>query len=132
MNTNSPLPFREDASVLILENSQIGQDLLSDFLQQADLSFAFMKDVNQLKDVFIRAKPRLILFDLDMPGIHIRDFVRLFRAEDGKHSIPLVALTAGDVEAVQYNCFEAGVDAILSKPVKKVELAGIITIFIPA
>jgi len=131
MSSDSPMPFRENASILILEHTQNGQDVLSDFLQEADLSYAFLKDLEQLRDVLSTATPSLILFDLDAPGTDATAFVNVLRIY-GKQSIPLVGLTAGDIEDVQYTCFEAGVDAILSKPVKKVELAGIVTIFMPA
>jgi CheY-like chemotaxis protein len=60
--------------------------------------------------------PDLVIMDISMPVMDGLTATREIRAQGGER-IPIVALTAQS-EGVQRSAFEAGIDALLSKPLE--------------
>jgi len=67
-----------------------------------------------------RFRPDLIFMDISMPEMDGREATRLIRAEEpaGRH-VPICALTAHAMEGDSASMFAAGLDAYLTKPLKK-------------
>ena len=68
----------------------------------------------------------LVLSDIHMPEMNGYDMSRAIRskeAECGSKPVPIVAITANALQGEAEKCFEAGMDACLSKPVKLNDLA---------
>lgn len=63
-----------------------------------------------------------LLTDLGLPEVDGLSLIRLLRAQDGEHRRPIVALTARALPADRAAAFEAGADAVLSKPIEPVDL----------
>src|SRR5256885_2024779 len=65
--------------------------------------------------------------DVQMPGRDGMDVTRKFRASeiDGAHT-PIIALTAHTRREDRERCLEAGMDAVLTKPIDRGELAEVI------
>jgi CheY-like chemotaxis protein len=75
--------------------------------------------------MFISGKYDVVLMDVQMPIMDGREATRTIREwenEKGKISIPIIALTAHAIKEEVELCIEAGCNAHLSKPVKKVVL----------
>jgi CheY-like chemotaxis protein len=51
-------------------------------------------------------KPRLILLDLNMPGMGGKEFLRKIKADDELHAIPVVVVTTSDSETCVRKCYE--------------------------
>jgi len=61
--------------------------------------------------------PRLILMDLQLPGIDGLDLVRRLKADPARRDIMLIALTAYAMKADEAKALAAGCDAYLPKPI---------------
>ena len=54
--------------------------------------------------------------DINLPGISGLEATRLLKAEPSSAHIPVIAFTAWDSSNHQEDCFQAGCDAVISKP----------------
>ena len=63
------------------------------------------------------APPRLVLLDLNLPGLDGREVLRALRADAAFASVPVAVLTTSADPAEVEACRAAGADAYLLKPV---------------
>ncbi|MBC7435257.1 MAG: response regulator [Bdellovibrionales bacterium] len=65
------------------------------------------------------ARPEVILMDMQMPGISGMETTRALRARPAPlNSIPVLAVSANDLQRFRDNAVEAGVDGYLAKPLQ--------------
>lgn len=75
----------------------------------------------------------IILMDCQMPvmdGLEATKNIRQFETTSEKNRTPIIALTANAMEGVESTCLKAGMDAYLTKPVKKSQLEDIVVRFV--
>lgn len=65
----------------------------------------------------------LVLMDCQMPGMDGFEATRQWRARETGRRLPVVALTAHALEGTVEACLAAGMDAVLTKPFRRQELA---------
>ena len=68
------------------------------------------------------ASASLVLLDLSLPDISGQDLLRTLRANPVTANVPVVILTAHNVEAQAVECFELGADDYITKPFSVREL----------
>ena len=76
----------------------------------------------------------LVLMDVQMPemdGFEATQKIRQFEHSAGRPRVPIVAMTAHAMKGDRERCFEAGMDAYISKPVRAAELSRTISQFVP-
>lgn len=66
--------------------------------------------------------PDLVILDYAMPGMDGIEFLRRFRALEGKRDIPLLMVTVVHEKSVRYQALEMGATDFLTKPVDSIEL----------
>ena len=72
----------------------------------------------QQQGKFVRApRPDLILLDLFLPRINGRELLHQLKQDENLQSIPVVILTASDVEDDRIDCGDHHVDSFMTKPV---------------
>lgn len=64
-----------------------------------------------------RPRPGLVLLDLNMPGVDGREVLRVLKNDPGTAQIPVVILTTSDDEWDINNCYDAGANTYIKKPV---------------
>ena len=62
-------------------------------------------------------RPGLVLLDLNMPGIDGRDVLKALKGDPRTRNIPVVVLTTSDDDWDINNCYEAGANTYIKKPV---------------
>ncbi len=63
-----------------------------------------------------------------MPGMNGLDATRAIRSlESGESRIPIIALTAHAIKGVDRECFDAGMNAYVTKPIDYTHLFKVIT-----
>ena len=62
------------------------------------------------------ARPKLILMDIQIPGLDGLEAIRRIRAMPGFDSVPIIALTALTMPGDRERCLEAGANEYLAKP----------------
>lgn len=133
------LSRKEESSVRILENKLkiiITEDIkmnrvvianiLKSFLPNAELYEAV--DGQEAIEMFKNVDPDLILMDVQLPVMDGLEATRRIRNSDNPRAkeLPIVALTAGVSNQEKENCFLAGMNDFLPKPIEKEALFQVI------
>ena len=70
--------------------------------------------------------PRLILMDLQLPGMDGLELTRLLKADPARRRIVIVALTAYAMKGDEQKALDAGCDAYMTKPIDTEALLSLI------
>ncbi|MDZ5648033.1 CHASE domain-containing protein [Nitrospirillum sp. BR 11828] len=104
--------------LLMVEDNAINQDVGRLLLQSEGATITIAGDGQQAVDR-LRAAPGafdLVLMDMQMPVMDGYEATRLIRGELGLASLPIIALTAGVLDAERARAYEAGINDFLTKP----------------
>jgi len=106
--------------VLSVEDNRTNQLVFGKMVKDLDIELRFATNGREAVEVWRRFRPDLIFMDISMPEMDGREATRLIRAEEpaGRH-VPICALTAHAMEGDSASMFAAGLDAYLTKPLKK-------------
>ena len=112
--------------VLVVEDNRINQLVIQTLLGKRGVQVTLAGDGQQALDV-LKARPPvapfdLVLMDLQMPvldGCSATRALRAWEAQTGCSRLPVVALTAGAFADDRQQCLDAGMDAVLTKPIDK-------------
>jgi len=114
--------------VLLAEDTPIVAKVISTFLKQEGYRVSHAEDGKQaLQMLKENSDIDLVLMDMRMPemtGLEVTQHWRRIE-EEGKH-IPIIALTANSTTIEREQCFEAGMDHFITKPVSQARLLEVI------
>lgn len=111
-------------NVLLAEDIEANATLARLRLEQQGHQVAWVKNGQEAVEAFKRGGFDLILMDLQMPvldGINATIQIRQLEQDSGSR-IPILALTASVLKHEMVQCTEAGMDAIVGKPIDVNEL----------
>jgi len=111
-------------SILIAEDEPTNQLLLRKIFQGENCKCRIVSTGIQAIDAIQKENYDIILMDIQMPEMDGLSATMIIRDEEkntGKH-IPIIALTAHAAEEDIRHCYSAGMDAYVSKPLKKSRL----------
>ncbi len=116
----SPKPKR--GRILIVEDNEINQKLAIQQLDHLGYEADGVFDGREAVKLVMEQPPSyvLVLMDMHMPtmgGIEATREIRRSEGEAANLHIPIIAMTASTAPDDQRNCFDAGMDDFLSKPV---------------
>jgi CheY-like chemotaxis protein len=109
--------------VLVAEDVVVNQRVVSRALEKLGYEVAVVNNGREAVDAWATGRFDLILMDCQMPemdGYAATQAIRQ-READGKR-IPIVALTAHAMKGADQECFAAGMDDYLSKPIDREQL----------
>lgn len=111
-------------TVLVAEDNAINQMIIARILESFGHAFDMVGDGEEALQAHRDGAYELILMDVRMPKVSGTDATRMIRRLDGdKRLIPIIALTADAMAEHQKNYFAAGMTAVVTKPINRVELA---------
>jgi len=122
--------MKEQIDVLIVEDNLIDQKLIANYLREYDFSFKIASDGHEAQVLLESHSFYLILLDLMMPKIDGFELAKIIR-QKLRLEIPIVAITAFNINEVKDKCFAAGMNGCFSRPIQKIELVGMLTQFLP-
>lgn len=126
------LPAMDGYRVLVAEDHPTNQELIRWRLQQLGLACDIVDDGRAALAALERGGYDLLITDVRMPHMDGYELTREIRRRerDGAH-LPVIALTAGALAEERRQCFEAGMDAYLTKPVRFQQLREAVQRWIP-
>ncbi len=125
---------KKTKQILVVDDNRVNQKVVGTFLKKMGHDVLFADNGKQAVDMYIPGKYGLILMDLQMPVMDGEEAVKNIRSIESKSKFdihtPIIALTANTTKDSKKRCRDIGMDAYMSKPVKKDALAQTIQLFI--
>jgi len=114
--------------VLVVEDVPSQQKLLVTVLKKAGHFVSSADSGHQALERFHQQSFDIILMDVQMPGMNGLDAMRAIRESEKETEthVVIVAITAHALNGDEEKCLEAGADSYLRKPVRLVELMGLL------
>jgi two-component system sensor histidine kinase RpfC len=114
-------------SILVAEDNAVNQKVVSKILERGGHRVTLADNGEQAVDLLLAEHFDLVLMDVNMPGMNGIEATKLYRfAALGRDRVPIVALTADVTPDAFEQCMQAGMDAVLPKPIEPAELYGTI------
>lgn len=122
-------PTERPLDVLLVEDSRDNRVLVGAYLRDPRYRITEVEDGEAAVQAFQRAPYDLILMDIQLPimdGYAATAAIRELERSGGQTRTPILALTADARPEDRASAVEAGCDAHLSKPIRKLDLLGAI------
>lgn len=115
----SPVVSEERTDILLVEDDRRLATLTARYLEQNGFRVLIEARGDQALAAFARAKPRIVLLDLMLPGM---DGLAICRELRGRFEGPILIFTAKDTDIDQVIGLEAGADDYVCKPADPIVL----------
>lgn len=121
----STIIMEEDPSsfgldILIAEDNEVNQIVFTEVLNDLGANFKIAENGQEAVELWKLHNPAVILMDVSMPvmsGHEATKTIRAIEKEKGLRHTPICAITAHALKGDKEDCFAAGMDDYLSKPV---------------
>ncbi|WP_164963702.1 PAS domain-containing hybrid sensor histidine kinase/response regulator [Rubrivivax sp. JA1026] len=110
------------ARVLLAEDNPVNAEVAQAILEEAGLVVEVAEDGVAAVDMALARDYRLVLMDMQMPGLDGLDACRAIRRRHPAGTLPVIAMTANAFAEDKVRCQAAGMDDFLSKPVDPLAL----------
>jgi CheY-like chemotaxis protein len=120
-----------DNAVLVVDDNAANAALVSFILAKQGYEVHVAADASEALVLVDEVGPRLIMMDLQLPGMDGLTLTRRLKANPVTRSIIVIALTAYAMKGDEERAREAGCDGYISKPIDTRGLPGIIAEYLP-
>jgi CheY-like chemotaxis protein len=103
--------------ILVVDDNLANATLLNYLLQQEGYETRSAADANEAMAILESFAPRMIMMDLQLPGMDGLELTRRLKADPRHQKIIIVALTAYAMKGDAERALGAGCDAYVSKPI---------------
>ncbi len=108
--------------VLLAEDHRVNRKIITVMLERAGYRVEGAANGREAVEKVKKRRYAAVLMDVQMPEMDGLEATRVIREELGMKDLPIIALTAYATQGDREKCLEAGMDAYVSKPVKREEL----------
>ncbi|CAK0766519.1 two-component system, sensor histidine kinase [Gammaproteobacteria bacterium] len=122
VNEPGATPAQPIGRVLVVEDNSVNVKVIEAMLKRFGVTVTLARDGQQALEAVMEGDASdLILMDLQMPvmdGFTAAERIRQWEMENGKPRHPIIALTADAYEESRQRCLAAGMDSVLTKPIR--------------
>ena len=105
------------SAILVVDDHPGNMKLLSFVLTAQGYDVRTAGDALQALAVLNEFRPRLILLDIQLPGMDGLELARLLKADPAHADLLIVAVTASAMRGDEEKAIEAGCDGYITKPI---------------
>jgi CheY-like chemotaxis protein len=105
--------------ILVVDDNELNRRLLEFILTSGGYTVRSASNATDALAAIQSALPRLILMDIQLPGMSGLDLTRQLRADPATRGIAIIAVTAFAMKGDQEKALAAGCDAYVTKPIDK-------------
>ena len=113
-------------SVLLAEDNEINQKVISEILKQEGIHVHIVHDGKQAVEAVKDNAYDLVLMDVQMPNMDGYEATGTIRKIEGFTDLPIIALTANAMKGDREMCMDAGMNDYVAKPIVADELFRVI------
>ena len=113
----------DNKRALIVEDSRTIASIVKHYLQLEGFEVLVAADGAVGLETAFRERPRVIVTDVNMPGMSGLDMVKALRADAGTRDIAILMLTSDESAETEQQAMAAGADEYVLKPVDPQRLA---------
>ena len=103
--------------ILIVDDNESNLKLMKAVFDSDDYVVKTALDAEEAIKVLETFNPRLILMDLQLPGMDGLELTRLLKADPARRQITILALTAYAMKGDEDKAIAAGCDGYITKPI---------------
>ncbi|MGA2146225.1 MAG: response regulator [Bryobacteraceae bacterium] len=104
-------------SILVVDDNLDNRELTQILLECEGFEVRLAEDAPQALRMFETYRPKLILVDVQMPGMDGLELTRRLRRDPSSQDVIVVALSAYAMAAEKANALAAGCDGYITKPI---------------
>jgi len=107
-------------SILVVEDNPMNHKVITAFLNKLQIDYVVAETGQQALDQYEKCRPTHILLDVGLPdfsGIEVSQRIRQYEQERNWPNTVIVAVTAYGANQFSQQCFDAGMNDHLTKPV---------------
>jgi len=108
--------------ILVADDNAINRSVIEALLTPTGAAITMVTDGTEAVRAVEAESFDLVLMDVRMPGLDGIEATRRIRALPNGKTLPLITLTAGDETSEERDCYAAGADAHLTKPIDSRDL----------
>ena len=108
-----------NARILLVEDNLINQQVAQEILAKAGVLVETVSNGEEAVAAVAARDFDAVLMDIQMPVMDGYEATRRIRQELGRHSLPILAMTAHAVSEERDKCFRMGMDDHIAKPVSR-------------
>jgi two-component system sensor histidine kinase/response regulator len=116
-------PAKQMGRILVVDDNVVNQRLARRLVERLGYAVDLAGNGEEALAALARRSYTLILMDCQMPVMDGYEATRRIRERESSHRTPIVALTASAMRRDQDECFKAGMDDYIPKPIKIATLA---------
>ena len=105
------------ATILVVDDHPTNLKLCKVMLSVDGYEVHTAADAEEALAMFDSVRPRLILMDLQLPGLDGLELTRRLKADPATRDIVVVALTAYAMQGDEQKALDAGCDGYIAKPI---------------
>jgi two-component system cell cycle response regulator DivK len=113
--------------ILVIDDNQANATLISFLLGKNGYDVRTAGDAAEALVILNGFSPRLIMMDIQLPGMDGLELTRRLKADPKTHDIVVVALTAYAMKGDDERARKAGCDGYVSKPIDTRTLSALVT-----
>jgi len=125
---DTPAALHSELPVLLAEDNPVNQKVSVAVLRSLGLGAEIANNGAEAVHMCLARRYALILMDCQMPEMDCYEATR--RIRNAGLRIPIIAVTAGAAESNRQSALAAGMDAFVSKPIRRDELARVLETFL--
>lgn len=116
------LPDFHGLRVLVVEDNHINQQVVAEILRNGGCEVLVADHGKQAVDILAHEEVDAVFMDLQMPEMDGLEATRLLRADPRFRDLLIIAQTAHSIAEDREQCFAAGMNEFISKPIDQFEL----------
>jgi CheY-like chemotaxis protein len=115
-----------EQSILIVDDNPVNLKLIRILLKGEGFDVHTAGDAEEADRVLRELRPRMILMDIQLPGIDGLELTRRLKADPATRDITILGLTAYAMKGDEEKILAAGCDGYIAKPINTRTLPGVI------
>lgn len=104
-------------SILVVDDNETNVKLVRFLLKKRGYDVRVAANAHEALAILESFVPRLILMDLQLPGMDGLELTRRIKAEPRTRAVPIVAVTAYAMKGDEEKARQAGCDGYITKPI---------------